>query len=66
MELISINEDGSATIRTLYSDETLTAKPSKYFIGNDFGSFGLRLPSISQERQEIHLKQIIPVCLFKQ
>ncbi len=60
MELISINNDGSATIRTLYSDEKLTAKPSEYFIGRDFGSFGLFLISISQERQEIQLKQTVP------
>jgi hypothetical protein len=60
MELISINEDGSATIRTLYSDETLTAKPSEYFIGKDFGSFGLRLISVSQERQTIELKHTVP------
>lgn len=60
IELISINEDESATIRTLYSDETLTAKPSEYFIGKDFGSFGLRLISTSQERQEIQLKRTAP------
>ena len=60
IELISINEDESATIRTLNSNETLTAKPSEYFIGKDFGSFGLRLISITQERQEIQLKQNAP------
>jgi len=60
VELISINEDESATIRTLYSDDTLTAKPSEYFVGKDFGTFGLRLISISQERQEIQLKRFAP------
>jgi hypothetical protein len=60
IELISINEDESATIRTLYSDDTLTAKPSEYFVGKDFGTFGLRLISISQERQEIQLKRAAP------
>jgi hypothetical protein len=60
MELISVNDDGSATIRSLYSNEILTAKPSEYFIGEDFGSFGLRLISISQERQEVQLKQNVP------
>jgi hypothetical protein len=37
IEFISINENNSATIRTLRSNETLTAKPSEYFIGKDFG-----------------------------
>jgi len=60
MKLISINEDRSATIKTLHSNETLTAKPSEYFMGKDFGSFGLRLISISQERQEIQLKHTKP------
>ncbi len=60
IELISINEDESATIRTLFSDETLTAQPLKYFIGEDFGSFGLQLISISQERRAIIIKQTAP------
>jgi len=60
IELISINENKSATIRTLFSDETLTARPSEYFIGEDFGSFGLQLISISQERHTIQLKQTAP------
>ncbi len=63
MELISINDDGSATIRTLLSDERLTAKPSEYYVGEDFGSFGLRLMAISQERQEIQLKHSVPKLL---
>ncbi len=60
IELISINKNGSATIRTLYSNETLTTKPSEYFKGKDFGSFGLRLKSISQESQEIQLRRTAP------
>ena len=60
IELISINEDESATIRTLFSDETITAKPAGYFIGEDFGSFGLQLISISKERCAIELKQTVP------
>ncbi len=60
MELISINEDGSATIKTLRSHETLTARPSEYFVGEAFGSFGLRLISISKERKEILLRQTAP------
>ena len=60
IELISINEDESVTIRTLFSDEKLTAKPSEYFIGEDFGSFGLQLISISQERHTALLKQTAP------
>jgi hypothetical protein len=60
IELISINEDESATIRTLFSDETLSAKPSECFIGEDFGSCGLQLISISQARRSILLKQTAP------
>ena len=59
IELIAINDDGSATIRTLRSDEKLTAKPSEYFVGEDFGSFGLCLMSISQDRDEIQLKHSV-------
>lgn len=60
IELISINGDKSATIRTLFSNETLTAKPSEYFIGEDFGTFGLQLISISKEKRKILLKQTAP------
>jgi hypothetical protein len=60
IELISINEDKSATIRTLLSDETLTAKPSEYFIGEDYGTFGLQLISVSKEKCKILLKQRAP------
>jgi hypothetical protein len=38
----------------------ITARPSEYFIGEDFGSFGLQLISISQERHTIQLKQTAP------
>ncbi len=60
MELISINDDESVTIRTLLTDETLTAKPTEYFVGEDFGSLGLQLISISHERSAILLKQTAP------
>jgi len=60
VELISINEDGSATIKTPHNDEILTAKRSGYFIGEDFGEFGLQLVSISEEGHEIKLKHSTP------
>ena len=60
MELLSINEDRTATIKTLYSSEVLTAKPQEYFVGKDFGSYGLRLMKISKDRQKIQLRHTVP------
>ena len=60
VEFISVNKDGTATIKTLRTGEVLTAKPKLYFVGKDFGAYGLELVSISNEKQEICLHHTMP------
>jgi hypothetical protein len=60
VEYISVNKDGSATVKTLHSNETLTAHKNQFFKGTDYGVQGLQLLSTSYDDQEILLKRYAP------
>ena len=60
IQLVSINNDNSATVKVLRSGNILTTKSNSFFKGRDFGNYGLLLFSISKEKDEIVLRQTFP------
>ena len=60
IQLVSINNDNSATIKVLRSGNILAAKSNSFFKGRDFGNYGLLLFSVSKEKGEIGLRQTYP------
>jgi hypothetical protein len=60
IQLVSINNDNSATVKVLRSENILTTKSNSFFKGRDFGNYGLLLFSISKEKDEIVLRQTFP------
>ena len=52
MEFISVNRNGTATIKLVLSGEILTTKPMGYFRSERYGSRGLRLISILEEKED--------------
>lgn len=60
IEFVSVNKEGTATVRIVITGEILTTKPMGYFRCERYGSHGLRLISISEEREEILLTHYVP------
>jgi len=60
IQLVSINNDNSATIKVLRSGNVLTTKSGRFFKGQDFGYYGLFFSSISKEKGEIVLQHTLP------
>ncbi len=60
IQLVSINNDNSATVKVLRSGNILTTKSNSFFKGRDFGNYGLLLFSVSKEKGEIVLRQTFP------
>jgi hypothetical protein len=60
IQLVSINNVNSATIKVLGSGNILTTKSNSFFKGGDFGNYGLLLLSVSKEKGEIVLRQTFP------
>lgn len=54
--LVQIAADGTTTIRSLFTGETLHAKPGGYFAPGPYGTHGLRLISVSVDKHEAHLE----------
>ena len=59
IEYVTVDKDGSATIKTLLSGETIKAKEDEFFKGKDYGLYGLQLISSSYEEQIIRLKRYL-------
>ncbi|MCI5144289.1 MAG: hypothetical protein D3923_01890 [Candidatus Electrothrix sp. AR3] len=59
VEFVSVQKNGTATLKTMFSSEIVTAKPQCFFVGNDYGTHGLKLLSSSFERQEIQLEHFL-------
>ena len=55
--LVQIAADGTTTIRSLITGETLHAQPGGFFTPGPYGTEGLRLISVSVEKQEAHFEQ---------
>jgi len=60
IQLVSINNDNSVTIKVLRSGNILTTKSGRFFKGRDFGHYGLFFSSILKEKGEIVLQQTLP------
>ena len=60
IQLVSINNDNSATVKVLRTGNILTTKSNSFFKGRDFGNYGLLLFSVSKEKGEIVLRQTFP------
>jgi hypothetical protein len=60
IEFVSVNGNGTATIKLVISGEILTTKPMGYFRSERYGLHGLRLISILEEKEEIHLQHSFP------
>ncbi len=60
VEYISVNKDGSATVKTLFSGEILKAQENEFFKGKDYGSHGLQLISTFYDEQKMILKRYLP------
>ncbi len=60
VEFVSVEKNGTSTVKTTFSGEVLEAREKEFFQGKDYGFHGLQLISSSYIKQKMLLKHFVP------